>query len=327
MGQITILIIIAIIAIPISGVVTGYMIFYLLNKKKDTRNNSENILLEERQRNFKQELDGINTKLTEFSTNFDNAMGYNNSNLQSLQKSYSDFTGLMKNNQQRGGYGEQIAVDMLLETGMLEGFSWEKQKALTWTDEKESKLIPDFTFKLLGEEKIFNMDSKFPFSNFERIWQQNGDVVEEEKKKFISAVRKHITTVSKYINTSENTVDLAAMFIPVPRILDAIISLDNDIVNYAIKNKVVLVSPANFYALITFIKHSELIFNLHEQQEEIMKRFKDISNQYQKYSEGFEDIEKKLSSLTQSINNMKETRTKMLGNSVKKIKELLEKTN
>ena len=55
MGQITILIIIAIIAIPISGVVTGYMIFYLLNKKKDTRNNSENILLEERQRNFKQE--------------------------------------------------------------------------------------------------------------------------------------------------------------------------------------------------------------------------------------------------------------------------------
>ena len=46
-----------------------------------------------------------------------------------------------------------------------------------------------------------------------------------------------------------------------------------------------------------------------------------------KYSEGFEDIEKKLSSLTQSINNMKETRTKMLGNSVKKIKELLEKTN
>ena len=86
----------------------------------------------------------------------------------------------MKNNQQRGGYGEQIAVDMLLETGMLEGFSWEKQKALTWTDEKESKLIPDFTFKLLGEEKIFNMDSKFPFSNFEEKMRKN---VETPQKK------------------------------------------------------------------------------------------------------------------------------------------------
>ena len=225
MDQITILIIIAIIVIPISGIVTGYMIFYLLNHKKDTSDNPENILLEERQRNIKEELDGINTKLTQFSTTFDNAMGYNNTTLQSLQKSYSDFTGLMKNNQQRGGYGEQIAVDMLLETGMMEGFSWEKQKALAWTDENDKNLIPDFTFKLLGEEKIFNMDSKFPFSNFEKIWHHDGDVVEEEKNKFISAVRKHISTVSKYINTSENTVDLAAMFIPIPRILDNLLTI------------------------------------------------------------------------------------------------------
>ena len=169
------------------------------------------------------------------------------------------------------------------------------------------------------------MDSKFPFSNFEKIWEHDGNVVEEEKKKFISAVRGHISKVSKYVNTSENTIDVAAMFIPVPRILDAIISLDNDIANYAIRNKIVLVSPANFYALITLIRHSELIFNLHEEQEEIMKRFKDISHQYQKYSEGFEDIEKKLDSLTKSINTVKGTRTNMLGNSVKKIKELLEK--
>ena len=128
MSQITIFILIGIIAIPISGLVTGYVILYLLNNKKSPANNDENILLEERQKNIKEGLEGINTTLTQFSTTFNTVMGNNKSTLDTLQKSYSDFTGLMNNNQQRGEYGEQIAVDMLLETGMMEGFSWEKIK-------------------------------------------------------------------------------------------------------------------------------------------------------------------------------------------------------
>ena len=59
------------------------------------------------------------------------------------------------------------------------------------------------------------------------------------------------------------------MFIPIPTLLDETLRMDSNIIDYAIENKIVLVSPINFYALVSFIKHSETLLKVTKEQESI----------------------------------------------------------
>ena len=147
--------------------------------------------------------------------------------------------------------------------------------------------------------------------------------VDNQKKLYLSEFRKRIVEVSKYVNTSENTIDLAAMFIPVTGILDETLKMDSEIVDYAMKYKVVLVSPASFYALINFLKYSETIFKVSKEQKEIIKIFGSLKEQWSKYEASFEKVENKLSQLSKEIDTVKNTRTKAMSRELNKVDNIL----
>ena len=113
------------------------------------------------------------------------------------------------------------------------------------------------------------------------------------------------------------------MFVPVSTILDKTIEIDNEIVDYALERKVVLVSPANFYALISFVKHSAILFSLSKEHDQVLDVFRNIQKQYDMYEQSFGEVDKKLNALIDSINDIKGTRTKMLSAQIKKIDQIL----
>lgn len=273
--------------------------------------------------NFKGSTEGLKQFLQMTAKNLEDSSSKSTS---ALMDETRKLTNILQDNSKRGAWAEKIAEDLLKSMGMIEGKSYIKQGKLDWKSEDDKDLKPDFTFTIDGQEKIFIMDSKFPLSNYNKMYDENGNPVpniEEEKKAYLNAFRKRIDEVNKYINTSENTLDMAAMFIPIATILDETLQMDDQIVDYAMKQKVVLLSPASFYALISFLKHSETLFKVTKSQGEIIKTFTNLRDQWSKYETSFEQVENRLKQLSESIENVKTTRTKAMTREIKRVDDIL----
>ncbi len=326
-----------IILIAILILIIILFLFFRKSFSRENYNDINNDLVKE----LTKKMDNLHTKLEVEQTTILNNIEGSSNNLKDIMKLTAENTerttnairveaqkisNILQDNSKRGAWGEKIADDLLKNMGMIEGKSYQKQKKLPWISEDNKELKPDFTFNIDGDGKLFIMDSKFPLSNYNRMFDENGNPVSDidiQKKAYIKEFRKRIDEVKKYINTSENTLDLAAMFIPVSTILDETLQMDSAIVDYAIENKVVLVSPANFYALISFLKYSETLFQVTREQQTIMKIFTSLKEQWMKYEASFEDVEKKLEKLSESIDSVKSTRTNAMSREIKKVDEIL----
>ena len=312
---------------------------FFLNRKNNLSKDDSS--LNEITRDLFQRMDNLNTKLEVEQTKLsENLIGSTNSvkemikfSEQSQNRAAKEMltatqkvTNILQDNSKRGAWGEKAADDLLKSMGLIEGKSYQKQQTLPWKSEDESLLKPDFIFNIDGQDKLFIMDVKFPLSHYYKMYDEEGNQVfdvENQKKLYLSEFRKRIVEVSKYVNTSENTIDLAAMFIPVTGILDETLKMDSEIVDYAMKYKVVLVSPASFYALINFLKYSETIFKVSKEQKEIIKIFGSLKEQWGKYEASFEKVESRLSQLSKEIDTVKNTRTKAMSRELSKVDNIL----
>jgi DNA recombination protein RmuC len=110
-------------------------------------------------------------------------------------------------------------------------------------------------------ERFVPIDSKFPLDNFKRIIECK---TEEEKKSYQKAfyrdVKKHIDDIAnKYILPQEGTYDFALLYIPAENVYyetitkDEALGEEKGILNYALKKKVIPVSPNSFFAYLQVI--------------------------------------------------------------------------
>lgn len=317
-------------------IIIGFLVLGILlwiTKFKETSNSFEEKLKSE-VKDLDQGLNKINhdlsIKINDVTNSFKNSIGSFERTFESYSKESIEETRklnqLLKNNQQRGAWAERILEDLLKHIGMLDGIEYVKQ-AEGLEDSDGGKIRPDFIFYLDGQNKVFPLDSKFPLSNFAKLYDSNGNFIEENKTKYISDFKKRIVETSKYVNPEQNTIELAAMFVPVSTILDKTIEIDNEIIDYALERKVVLVSPANFYALISFVKHSSVLFYLSKEHTQVLEVFRNIQKQYGMYEQSFAQVDKRLEALIDSINDIKGTRTRMLSAQIRKIDEILKSPN
>ena len=151
----------------------------------------------------------------------------------------------------RGGLGEQFLGELLSQILPPEFFTLQ------------------YTF-LSGErvdavvrigEKLVPIDSKFPLDNFKRVVECKAD--EERKayqKVFYRDVKKHIDDIAnKYILPQEGTYDFALLYIPAENVYYETITKDESfgeekgVLNYALRKRVIPVSPNSFYAYLQVI--------------------------------------------------------------------------
>ena len=82
-----------------------------------------------------------------------------------------------------------MVEDLLNFIGLTEGINFKQQ-------EQSGKDRPDFTF-FLPDEKMINMDVKFPLNHYEKYIEAETDTEKEsEKKAFLKDVRNRIKEVS-----------------------------------------------------------------------------------------------------------------------------------
>lgn len=165
-------------------------------------------------------------------------------NMASLQE-------LLRAPKMRGGLGEFFLADLLGQIfspniySLQYGFS---------NGERVDAIIR------LGE-KLVPIDSKFPLEQFRRMGQAVTDAEKSQwRRLFLRDVKQHVDDIAqKYIRPGEGTFDFALMYIPAENVYyetiirDDAIAEDHGILQHALAQKVIPVSPNSFFAYLQVI--------------------------------------------------------------------------
>ena len=147
---------------------------------------------------------------------------------------------------------------------------------------------------------VIPIDSKFSLENYNRAVESSGEERKRFESAFISDIKTRIEETSKYVKPEENTTDFAFMFIPSEAVyydllinkVGSIPSETNNLIYYAGKKKVVIVSPTSFLAYLQTVLQGLRNQKISEQAREIIKQVERLGKHLGSYS----DYMKKLGS-------------------------------
>lgn len=180
-------------------------------------------------------------------------------NLQQLNeqmtKEATNLTNALKgNNKTQGNWGEFILSQILDNSGLRMGYEYETQVNLT--NENKQRLQPDVIVHLPQGGDVV-IDSKVTLVAYERFFNSDDEVARAKAmSEHLTAVRNHLKQLSQkdyHKLIGINSLDYILMFIPVePAFLSAI---DNDpaLINDALKNNIMIVSPTTLLVALRTI--------------------------------------------------------------------------
>ncbi len=202
-----------------------------------------------------------------------------------IGKDISSLQDLLKPPQIRGNLGEQTLDNILRQ--VLPRQSYEKQYRF------KNGAIVDAAVRI--GEKWLSIDSKFPLESFQRYIECGEAEKKSSLKEFERSVKSKIDDISaKYILQDEGTYDFALMYIPSENIyyqtiLREDLQIDGkSISDYALENKVVVVSPNTIYAYLNVIclglREGEFQKNVRKIVDDLAR----LGSEFEKFREEFE---------------------------------------
>ncbi len=277
--------------------------------------------------NMKKELDKVEKIITDFDkANSDRFLSLNTNLKHSaeqtcrLQETTNKLQTALANTKARGQWGERMAEDVLRLAGFIEGVNYNKQ--LT---SKEAGTRPDYTF-ILPQDLKLNMDVKFPLDNYlHYLDAENENEKQKYKTQFLSDVKQRINEVAKkddYINTNNNTVDYALVFIPNEQVYCFIQENDHALLDYSLKTKIILCSPMTLYAILAVIRQAIDNFNLERTAANMLSLFGTFNEQWTKFKDCMDRMGKKIAEAHTEFDKLSTTRCRALERPLDKIEDL-----
>lgn len=234
---------------------------------------------------------------------------------QQLKVTADSLKNVLSNNQLRGAFGEQVAEDLLRQSGFVIGTDYTKQ-------ESQGSSRPDFTIYLPDKTKI-NVDSKFPYSNIVKM-SETDDTTEKKRhlKLFEQDLKNKVTEVSTrdYISPEDNTVDFVILFIPNEMVFSFIYEKFPQILEEAYRKKIVLAGPFSFTAILRMVRQAYENFRYQKNVQSIIAQIKLFEKEFLKFNEEFDKIGPRIDSLSKQFNQVSTTRTNKLNRVIDKIK-------
>lgn len=233
-----------------------------------------------------------------------------------LRVSTEGLKSLLSNNRLRGDWGEQVAEDLLLAAGFVEGYNYQKQSTT-----QEGR--PDFTVLLPDGFKV-NVDAKFPFDDLVEYQNADSDQTRTKAlKNFEKAVKEKIKEVTSkdYIDPSQQTVDFVVMFIPNEMIFSFVYEKVPDIVHYASERKVMMTGPFGFTALLRLVLQAHKNFHYEQELQEIVGHIEEFQRQYEKFGESLAKVGRSLETAQNAFRETEGVRQRQLTKVVERITE------
>tara|TARA_B110001454_G_scaffold20246_1_gene19077 strand:+ start:95 stop:1306 length:1212 start_codon:yes stop_codon:yes gene_type:complete len=277
--------------------------------------------LDEKKKLIDKSLTGMNEKLESLhkqSTELKTSIDTSQKTTEVLSENTARLREILSSSQKRGQWGERMVEDILQFVGLMENINYTKQSQV------ESGQRPDFTF-ILPQEKRLNMDVKFPLAHYENyLAAESEEAQNSEKSQFLKDVKNHIKSVSgrEYINPAEGTLDYVMLFIPNESIYGFINREDTQLVDYALKNHVLLCSPLTLYAVLSLIHQAARNFTMNERASEVMALVDQFRIQWKKYVEQMDKLGRRIDGLSSDFQILVNTRTRGLEKPLDKIENI-----
>jgi DNA recombination protein RmuC len=236
-----------------------------------------------------------------------------------LQQTADHLRSALASTKARGQWGERMAEDVLRLAGFVEGVNYIKQKVLDMTAAR-----PDYTFWLPQGMKV-NMDVKFPLNGYLRYLEEDNDAAREaHKAQFLRDVRTRIkeVTTRDYINPEERTLDYVLVFIPNEQVYAFINQNDPEIMDEALKSRVILCSPFTLFAILAVIRQSLDNFSMEKTAGEILGLVKNFKKEWERFGDCMAKMGEKLEGATAEFRKLTTTRQTKLDRSIQKIEDL-----
>jgi DNA recombination protein RmuC len=199
------------------------------------------------------ELEKLNERLHEDASNLSNA--------------------LTSNVKAQGNWGEQQLERLLELSGLQKGKEYSTQFSVT--TESGQRVQPDLVLHL-PEGKSIVLDSKVSLVAWTRLQAADSDEArEEELKNHVASLRQHVKGLGekRYAEIPElDSLDFVLMFVPIEAALIGALQYDPALAEYALQNKVALLSPTNFLATMRTVGSVWAVHRQNRNAQEIARR-------------------------------------------------------
>jgi DNA recombination protein RmuC len=204
-----------------------------------------------------------------------------------IGRNMRELQDFLKSPKLRGNIGEQVLKDLIAQ--MFPKSSFHLQYEFKSGEKVDAAIQTD--------AGILPIDSKFPMENYQKMVKATEKTGKELfEKEFIRDVRKHIDAISKkYILPAEGTMDFALMYIPSESVYYEVVN-QTDVLDYARRARVYMVSPSTLYAHLQTILLSFEGKRIESKSKELFTLLRSMQIDYEK-------IEENMSTLGKHINN------------------------
>lgn len=221
------------------------------------------------------------TDVTERLTKLDET----NKQVLGFSEKMQSLENILKNPKQRGILGEYFLEALLGQ--VLQPNQYKMQYKFS-----NGEIVDAAIF---FRDQIIPIDAKFSLEKYNMIMEEKQEKRRDElEKDFKLDIKNRIDETSKYIRPNENTTDFAFMFIPAEGIYYNLLiykvgTLDinaNDLIEYAFKKHVIIVSPTSFFAYLQTVLQGLKALKMEESIHEIVKQVGNLGrhmNSYETY--------------------------------------------
>ena len=229
-------------------------------------------------------------------------------NIEALSKDVVSLRGVLEGNQSRGQYGEyQLSMVLHNVFGDTTGCYQEQYTMKKVKDGDDVRA--DAVVFMPEPNKMICIDSKFPFQDYQRIFDTD-DPEEKERltKEFGNAVKKHITVIKDKYIVEGKTAPEALMFIPNDGVFAFVHHNLEDVVEYARSKKVILTSPSTLPAILVTInmvrievERSKNADEINKHLQRLAKDFEMFGREWDKFSNALEQTGKRREELDHRV--------------------------
>lgn len=225
--------------------------------------------------------------------------------LDNLNQEVIKFNSVFSNSQVRGRFGE-----MRLERILQEVFGEVRNMYEVQYEIKTSKgsVRPDAIVFMDDNKTILCIDSKFSFSEYEKVFDENPREIEQKELTSLkSALQGEIKKISKDYIIKNVTYIYALMFIPSDSIYN-FIQLNNylysNVIEYARQNNVLIVSPSTLQPILANINYLRLNVELSKNIKKVIEEINTVRKASETLNEKREDFTKTFNALKKKKENL-----------------------
>lgn len=294
----------------------GAVIFLLLRKKPEPKKDDSSLLMLGQQINHISQV--LDSKLSESNKNAQfqfsqsaKIIGDVRERLAKLDETNRQVVGfadqlqslqdILKNPKQRGILGEYYLETVLKNVLPPGSFAMQHRFG-------DGVIVDAVVFV---DKRIIPIDSKFSLENYNRMVEARDP---NEKKRletmFVNDLKLRIDETAKYVKPEEKTTDFAFMFIPSEAVyydllinkVGVIAEDTSNLVYYAGKKKVIVVSPTSFLAYLQTVLQGMKNQKISEQAQMIIKEVERLGKHMYSYSEYVKRVGDNLDKTVSSYN-------------------------